>query len=112
MARVVENARHRSYVAGPRALVLHFGAVSILRHRPVGRSGCSFAWIIGIVAGAFPFIPFVGTFVGPFMAMGMGAGEFPTGLGGVARSAPYSCSRPVAMEGKRAVGPRCGERVA
>src|SRR6202008_3608851 len=41
----------------------------------------------GLVAGAISFIPFVGTFVGAVMALGMALVQFPPDWGGVVKGA-------------------------
>ena len=51
-------------------------------------SGLSESWIaIGLIAGAISFIPFVGTFVGAVMALGMALAQFPPDWMGVVKVA-------------------------
>ena len=49
--------------------------------------GLQFGLVIGLVAGAISFIPFVGTFVGGVMALGMALAQFPPDWMGVAKVA-------------------------
>ncbi|MDO8976651.1 AI-2E family transporter [Reyranella sp.] len=49
--------------------------------------GLQFGLVIGLVAGAISFIPFVGTFVGGVMALGMALAQFPPDWIGVVKVA-------------------------
>ena len=49
--------------------------------------GLQFGLVIGLVAGAISFIPFVGTFVGGVMALGMALAQFPPEWIGVVKVA-------------------------
>lgn len=49
--------------------------------------GLQFGLVIGMVAGAISFIPFVGTFVGGVMALGMALAQFPPDWIGVVKVA-------------------------
>jgi predicted PurR-regulated permease PerM len=49
--------------------------------------GLQFGLVIGLVAGAISFIPFVGTFVGGVMALGMALAQFPPDWIGVLKVA-------------------------
>lgn len=49
--------------------------------------GLQFGLVIGLVAGAISFIPFVGTFVGGVMALGMALAQFPPDWVGVVKVA-------------------------
>jgi predicted PurR-regulated permease PerM len=50
-------------------------------------AGLQFGLVIGLVAGAISFIPFVGTFVGGVMALGMALAQFPPDWIGVVKVA-------------------------
>lgn len=47
--------------------------------------GLDFGLVIGLIAGAISFIPFVGTWVGGFMAIGMALAQFPPDWVGVGK---------------------------
>jgi predicted PurR-regulated permease PerM len=49
--------------------------------------GLQFGLVIGLIAGAISFIPFVGTFVGGVMALGMALAQFPPDWIGVVKVA-------------------------
>jgi predicted PurR-regulated permease PerM len=49
--------------------------------------GLQFGMVIGLIAGAISFIPFVGTFVGGVMALGMALAQFPPDWMGVVKVA-------------------------
>lgn len=49
--------------------------------------GLQFGMVIGLIAGAISFIPFVGTFVGAVMALGMALAQFPPDWVGVVKVA-------------------------
>ncbi len=56
--------------------------------------GLQFGFVIGLIAGAISFIPFVGTFVGAVMAIGMALVQFPPDWMGVVKVAVGLPGRP------------------
>lgn len=78
------NAAIAGYVRGQALVCISLGSIYA-----VGLSlvGLQFGLIIGLVAGAISFIPFVGTFVGAVMALGMALVQFPPDWMGVVKVA-------------------------
>ena len=78
------NAAIAGYVRGQALVCICLGSIY-----GIGLSlvGLQFGFVIGLIAGAISFIPFVGTFVGAVMALGMALAQFPPDWLGVAKVA-------------------------
>ncbi len=78
------NAAIAGYVRGQALVCLCLGAVYA-----VGLSivGLEFGFVIGLIAGAISFIPFVGTLVGTVLGVGMAIAQFPPDWMGVGKVA-------------------------
>jgi len=72
------------YVRGQALVCLCLGAIYAIGLTLVG---LQFGLVIGLIAGAISFIPFVGTFVGAVMAIGMALVQFPPDWIGVVKVA-------------------------
>lgn len=78
------NAAIAGYVRGQALVCISLGTIYAIGLMLVG---LQFGLIIGLIAGAISFIPFVGTFVGGVMAVGMALAQFPPDWMGVAKVA-------------------------
>lgn len=78
------NAAIAGYVRGQALVCISLGAIYAIGLSLVG---LQFGLVIGLIAGAISFIPFVGTFVGAVMALGMALVQFPPDWIGVAKVA-------------------------
>ena len=78
------NAAIAGFVRGQALVCLALGTLYGIGLTLVG---LQFGLVIGIVAGAISFIPFVGTFVGGVMALGMALAQFPPDWIGVVKVA-------------------------
>jgi predicted PurR-regulated permease PerM len=78
------NAAIAGYVRGQALVCLCLGSIYAIGLSLVG---LQFGLVIGLVAGAISFIPFVGTFVGAVMAIGMALVQFPPDWIGVVKVA-------------------------
>ena len=76
------NAAIAGYLRGQALVCLCLGTIYA-----VGLSlvGLQFGLVIGLIAGAISFIPFVGTLVGAVLALGMALAQFPPDWIGVAK---------------------------
>jgi predicted PurR-regulated permease PerM len=78
------NAAIAGYVRGQALVCISLGAFYAIGLSLVG---LQFGLIIGLIAGAISFIPFVGTFSGAVMALGMALAQFPPDWMGVVKVA-------------------------
>jgi predicted PurR-regulated permease PerM len=78
------NAAIAGYVRGQALVCLCLGSIYAIGLSLVG---LQFGLAIGLIAGAISFIPFVGTFVGAVMAIGMALAQFPPEWLGVVKVA-------------------------
>jgi predicted PurR-regulated permease PerM len=78
------NAAIAGYVRGQALVCLCLGSIYAIGLSLVG---LQFGLAIGLIAGAISFIPFVGTFVGAVMAIGMALVQFPPDWIGVVKVA-------------------------
>ncbi|MDI1285509.1 MAG: AI-2E family transporter [Reyranella sp.] len=78
------NAAIAGYLRGQALVCLCLGSIYAIGLSLVG---LQFGLAIGLIAGAISFIPFVGTFVGAVMAIGMALAQFPPAWIGVAKVA-------------------------
>ncbi len=78
------NAAIAGYVRGQALVCLSLGSIYAIGLSLVG---LQFGLVIGLIAGAISFIPFVGTFVGAVMALGMALVQFPPDWVGVVKVA-------------------------
>jgi predicted PurR-regulated permease PerM len=78
------NAAIAGYLRGQALVCLCLGSIYAIGLSLVG---LQFGLAIGLIAGAISFIPFVGTFVGAVMAIGMALAQFPPEWIGVAKVA-------------------------
>jgi predicted PurR-regulated permease PerM len=78
------NAAIAGYVRGQVLVCISLGAIYAIGLTLVG---LQFGLIIGLIAGAISFIPFVGTFSGAVMALGMALAQFPPDWMGVVKVA-------------------------
>jgi predicted PurR-regulated permease PerM len=78
------NAAIAGYVRGQALVCISLGAIYAIGLSLVG---LQFGLIIGLIAGAISFIPFVGTFSGAIMALGMALAQFPPDWMGVVKVA-------------------------
>ncbi len=78
------NAAIAGYLRGQALVCLCLGSIYAIGLSLVG---LQFGLVIGVIAGAISFIPFVGTFVGAVMALGMALAQFPPEWMGVAKVA-------------------------
>ena len=78
------NAAIAGYVRGQALVCISLGAIYAIGLSLVG---LQFGLIIGLIAGAISFIPFVGTFSGAVMALGMALAQFPPDWMGVVKVA-------------------------
>ena len=78
------NQAIAGYLRGQALVCISLGAIYAIGLSLVG---LQFGLIIGIIAGAISFIPFVGTFVGAVMAIGMALAQFPPDWMGVVKVA-------------------------
>jgi len=78
------NAAIAGYLRGQGLVCIILGAIYAIGLSLVG---LQFGLVIGLIAGAISFIPFVGTFVGAVMALGMALVQFPPDWWGVAKVA-------------------------
>src|SRR6266542_911333 len=78
------NAAIAGYVRGQALVCIALGSIYAIGLSLVG---LQFSLIIGLIAGAISFIPFVGTFVGAVMALGMALVQFPPDWIGVVKVA-------------------------
>ena len=78
------NAAIAGYVRGQALVCLCLGSIYAIGLSLVG---LQFGLVIGLIAGAISFIPFVGTFVGAVMAIGMALVQFPPEWMGVVKVA-------------------------
>jgi predicted PurR-regulated permease PerM len=78
------NAAIAGYVRGQALVCIALGSIYAIGLTLVG---LQFGLVIGLIAGAISFIPFVGTFVGGTMALGMALAQFPPDWFGVAKVA-------------------------
>ncbi|MDP1751653.1 MAG: AI-2E family transporter [Reyranella sp.] len=78
------NAAIAGYLRGQALVCLCLGSIYAIGLSLVG---LQFGLVIGVIAGAISFIPFVGTFVGAVMAIGMALAQFPPEWMGVAKVA-------------------------
>jgi predicted PurR-regulated permease PerM len=78
------NAAIAGYLRGQALVCISLGAIYAIGLSLVG---LQFGLVIGLIAGAISFIPFVGTFVGAVMALGMALVQFPPDWIGVAKVA-------------------------
>jgi predicted PurR-regulated permease PerM len=78
------NAAIAGYLRGQALVCLCLGSIYAIGLSLVG---LQFGLAIGLIAGAISFIPFVGTFVGAVMALGMALAQFPPEWIGVAKVA-------------------------
>ena len=78
------NAAIAGYVRGQALVCVCLGSIY-----GIGLSlvGLQFGFVIGLIAGAISFIPFVGTFVGVTLALGMALAQFPPDWMGVVKVA-------------------------
>lgn len=78
------NAAIAGYVRGQALVCLCLGSIYAVG---LSLAGLQFGLVIGLIAGAISFIPFVGTFVGAVMAIGMALVQFPPDWIGVVKVA-------------------------
>jgi predicted PurR-regulated permease PerM len=78
------NAAIAGYVRGQVLVCISLAAIYAIGLSLVG---LQFGLIIGLIAGAISFIPFVGTFSGAVMALGMALAQFPPDWMGVVKVA-------------------------
>ncbi|WP_296334311.1 AI-2E family transporter [Reyranella sp.] len=78
------NAAIAGYVRGQALVCLCLGSIYAIG---LSLAGLQFGLVIGLIAGAISFIPFVGTFVGAVMAIGMALVQFPPDWIGVVKVA-------------------------
>jgi predicted PurR-regulated permease PerM len=78
------NAAIAGYLRGQALVCLCLGSIYAIGLSLVG---LQFGLAIGLIAGAISFIPFVGTFVGAVMAIGMALAQFPPEWMGVVKVA-------------------------
>jgi predicted PurR-regulated permease PerM len=78
------NAAIAGYVRGQALVCIALGSFYAIGLSLVG---LQFGMAIGLIAGAISFIPFVGTFVGAVMALGMALAQFPPDWIGVVKVA-------------------------
>jgi len=78
------NAAIAGYVRGQALVCISLAAIYAIGLTLVG---LQFGLIIGLIAGAISFIPFVGTFSGAVMALGMALAQFPPDWMGVVKVA-------------------------
>ncbi|MDP2331882.1 MAG: AI-2E family transporter [Reyranella sp.] len=78
------NAAIAGYVRGQALVCLCLGSIYAIG---LSLAGLQFGLVIGLIAGAISFIPFVGTFVGAVMAIGMALVQFPPEWMGVVKVA-------------------------
>lgn len=78
------NAAIAGYVRGQALVCLCLGSIYAIG---LSLAGLQFGLAIGLIAGAISFIPFVGTFVGAVMAIGMALVQFPPEWIGVVKVA-------------------------
>src|SRR5262249_59235504 len=78
------NEAIAGYVRGQALVCISLGAIYAIGLSLVG---LQFGLIIGLIAGAISFIPFVGTFSGAVMALGMALAQFPPDWMGVVKVA-------------------------
>ncbi|MEI7875377.1 MAG: AI-2E family transporter [Alphaproteobacteria bacterium] len=76
------NAAIAGYLRGQALVCICLGSIYAIGLSLVG---LQFGLAIGLIAGAISFIPFVGTFVGAVMALGMALAQFPPEWLGVAK---------------------------
>jgi predicted PurR-regulated permease PerM len=76
------NAAIAGYVRGQALVCISLGAIYAIGLTVVG---LQFGLIIGVIAGAISFIPFVGTFVGAVLSLGMALAQFPPEWMGVVK---------------------------
>ncbi len=78
------NAAIAGYVRGQALVCVCLGSIY-----GIGLSlvGLQFGFVIGLIAGAISFIPFVGTFVGMTLSLGMALAQFPPDWMGVVKVA-------------------------
>jgi len=76
------NAAIAGYVRGQALVCIALGSIYAIGLMLVG---LQFGLIIGLIAGAISFIPFVGTFVGAVLSLGMALAQFPPDWMGVAK---------------------------
>ena len=99
------NAAIAGYLRGQALVCLCLGSIYAIGLSLVG---LQFGLVIGLIAGAISFIPFVGTFVGAVLALGMALAQFPPdwigvrqGRGGVPGRPDAGRQRAVAQAGRR-----------
>jgi predicted PurR-regulated permease PerM len=68
------NRAIAGYIRGQALVCLSLGTIYAVGLTLVG---LQFGFVIGLIAGAISFIPFVGTFVGAVLAIGMALAQFP-----------------------------------
>ncbi len=78
------NAAIAGYVRGQALVCVCLGSIYGIGLTLVG---LQFGFVIGLIAGAISFIPFVGTFVGVTLALGMALAQFPPDWMGVIKVA-------------------------
>lgn len=78
------NAAIAGYVRGQALVCISLGTIYAVGLSVVG---LQFGLVIGLIAGAISFIPFVGTFVGAVIALGMALVQFPPDWMGVVKVA-------------------------
>ena len=78
------NEAIAGYVRGQALVCIALGSIYAIGLSIVG---LQFGLVIGLIAGAISFIPYVGTFVGAIMALGMALVQFPPDWVGVAKVA-------------------------
>ena len=78
------NGAIAGYVRGQALVCLCLGSIYAIG---LSLAGLQFGLVIGLIAGAISFIPFVGTFVGAVMAIGMALVQFPPDWIGVVKVA-------------------------
>jgi predicted PurR-regulated permease PerM len=76
------NAAIAGYLRGQALVCVSLGSIYAIGLMLVG---LQFGLIIGVIAGAISFIPFVGTFVGAVMSLGMALAQFPPDWMGVVK---------------------------
>jgi predicted PurR-regulated permease PerM len=76
------NAAIAGYVRGQALVCIALGSIYAIGLMLVG---LQFGLIIGLIAGAISFIPFVGTFVGAVLSLGMALAQFPPDWMGVVK---------------------------
>jgi predicted PurR-regulated permease PerM len=78
------NTAIAGYVRGQALVCISLGSIYAIGLSLVG---LQFGLVIGLIAGALSFIPYVGTFVGAVMSLGMALVQFPPDWAGVIKVA-------------------------